>query len=513
MTPCIAVAETSQETAMNPSPSFPAFATPEAAVAAYEAVNLIDGRRVRAAATLPVLNPASGALLGNAAASGKSETSQALDAACAAQPGWAALPARERGKLLAEAVRAVGAALEIIAQLLARETGKAIRTECRGEVATAVDIIAFYAGLGSELKGQTVPYNPRMLTVTTREPLGVVAAIIPWNVPLVMLALKVAPALMSGNTVVVKASEEAPFATLLMADILMRHLPPGVLNVVCGEGAVCGDALTRDERVAKITFTGSEAVGETIYKIAAERIIPVSLELGGKSPMIVCADADLGKAVAGAVAGMRFTRQGQSCTAASRIYVHESLYEAFLAALGVALDALKIGDPCDEATDIGTIVSSRQAGTIRRFVALAESIPGVEVRRHAALPHGVAAGESLFMQPTLLLNLPEDHPCVREEIFGPVAVVQKWTDYEDVIVKANGTRYGLAATVWTGSLATALDATSRLNAGYVQVNQNLTIQPNVSYGGFGRSGLGKEASLEAMVEHFTRSKTIVFNFD
>ncbi|WP_010137669.1 aldehyde dehydrogenase family protein, partial [Oceanicola sp. S124] len=344
-------------------------------------------------------------------------------------------------------------------------------------------------------------------------PLGVVGAILPWNVPLVLMMLKIAPALVAGNTVVVKASEEAPFATFAMVDLIAQVLPAGTVNVINGTGAACGAPLCAHPKVAKITFTGSEAVGQAVYEAAAKKIIPVSLELGGKSPMIVCADADLSKAVAGAISGMRFTRQGQSCTAASRIYVHADLMEPFLAQLTEALDTLKIGDPLDEATDVGTIINAKQAKVIRDFVAKAEAAPGARVLRFGQLPEDSALAPELFLQPTLLMDLPADHPCIQQEIFGPVAYLEAWTDYEEVIAKANDTHYGLAASVWTTSLSTALDSTARLNAGYVQVNQNLTIQPNVSYGGFGRSGLGKEASLEAMLAHFTRLKTIVLNFD
>lgn len=489
------------------------FDTPEAVIAAYTQINLVGGDRVATAAALNVVNPATGATLGLAAASDAAETDAAVAAAKAAQAAWAATPARTRGKIVAEAARAVAAQSEMIAQVLARETGKAIRTECRGEVTVAADILEFYGSLGSELKGQTVPFNPRMLTTTTREPLGVVAAILPWNVPLVLGALKIGPALVAGNTVVVKASEEAPFATFLMAEIMMQFLPAGVLNVVNGNGANCGHALTHHADIAKITFTGSEAVGEAIYKVAASRIIPASLELGGKSPMIICADADLDKAVGGAISGMRFTRQGQSCTAASRIYVHDDLYDAFMKKIEAQLNTLVIGDPLDEATDVGTVINKKQMDVIQGFVAKAEATDGADILRFGTLPADADLAPDLFMQPTLLVGLNEDHPCVTQEIFGPVAAIQRWSDYEDVIAKANGTHYGLAASVWTKDLSTALDSTSRLNAGYVQVNQNLTIQPNVSYGGFGRSGLGKEASLEAMLEHFTRSKTIVINFD
>lgn len=485
---------------------------PDAAALAWlstlERRNLIAGALVEAPAGMEVTEPAQMTPLGLAAASGPQEVDAAVEAAAAAQPAWAAMPARARGKLVAEAGRRLAVQAEPIARLLARETGKALRTECRGELAVAADLLEFYGGLGSELKGETIPFDPKTLSVTTLEPLGVVAAILPWNVPLVLMMLKIAPALVAGNTVVVKAAEEAPFATLAAAAILDQVLPSGVVNVVVGDGLECGAPLTNHPKVAKITFTGSEEVGETVYGAGADRIIPVSLELGGKSPMIVCADADLEKTVAGAVAGMRFTRQGQSCTAASRIYVHRSLYDAFLAALSAKLEGLVIGDPLDEATDVGTIVSATQKATVDRYVGLAEATPGATVLKIGKLPEAGVAPD-LFMQPTLLLGLPEDSPCVQEEIFGPVCVIQAWDDYEAVIAAANATRYGLAATIWTRDLGTALDASRRVNAGYVQVNQNLTIQPNLSYGGFGRSGLGKEASLEAMLAHFTRNKTIV----
>lgn len=495
----------------------PVAADPSAAAADWlsrlAAVNLIDGAPTPAAATLTVLEPATLAPLAQTAASGEAEVNAAVAAARAAFPGWAATPARARGAALVEAAARIDAEAEALSRLLARETGKALRTECRGEMKVAADILRFYGGLGGELKGETIPFHPSVFAATTREPLGVVAAILPWNVPLVLMALKIGPALVAGNAVVVKASEEAPFATLAVAKILSDLLPAGVLNVVVGTGAACGAALTAHRDVAKITFTGSEAVGRAVYEAGAKRIIPVSLELGGKSPMIVCADADLEKTVAGAIAGMRFTRQGQSCTASSRIYVHRDLMDGFMAKLTAALDALVIGDPLSEATDVGTIVNAKQKAAVDRYVALAEATPGAEAIRCGTLPNDPALAPDLFAQPTLLLGLPEDHPCCVEEIFGPVAVVQVWEDYEDVIARANDSDFGLAATVWTRSLATAMDATRRLNAGYVQVNQNLTIQPNLSYGGFGNSGLGKEASLEAMVEHFTRSKTIVFAMD
>ncbi|RJF77175.1 aldehyde dehydrogenase family protein [Rhodopseudomonas palustris] len=464
-----------------------------------------------ASATLDVIDPATGALLAAAPAATSEDVARAVDAAANAFPGWAATPARQRGRLIAEAARAIAARSEVIAAVLALETGKAIRTECRGEVATAIDIVTMYAGLASELKGETLPFDPQILTYTSREPLGVVAAILPWNVPLVLMMLKIAPALVAGNTVVVKASEEAPFATIEMARLMAELLPAGVLNVICGTGRDCGSALVEHPAVAKVTFTGSQAVGELIYQTAARKIIPVSLELGGKSPMIVYPDADMARVIAGAIAGMRFTRQGQSCTAASRIYVHSALLATFVAQLKDALAKLVIGDPLDEATDVGTVISARQKAKIESYLALGERTAGAQVARCGEIPRASHLKDGLYLQPTIVTGLPEDSPLMREEIFGPVVCVQPWDDEDDVIARANDSDFGLAATVWTHDLRQALRAVQRLDAGYVQVNQNLTIQPNLSYGGFKKSGLGKEASLEAMLEHFTKKKTVVID--
>ncbi|MDE1146835.1 MAG: aldehyde dehydrogenase family protein [Azospirillaceae bacterium] len=486
---------------------------PHALADALSGRHLIGGQLVPAVSgkTFDVINPAHGTVMGRAAFGEAADVDAAVAAAVAAGPAWKDTPARERGRLVAECGRRLTAHAEELARLVALETGKALRTESRVEAGVLADAFTFFGGLGGELKGETVPFNPRMLTLTVREPLGLVGAIIPWNVPMMLMALKIAPALVAGNTVVVKSAEEAPFAVLRACQIMAQVLPTGVLNILSGFGPDCGAPLVAHPKVAKVTFTGSVETGRIVSKAAAEKLIPVTLELGGKSPMIVMGDADLDKAIAGAVSGMRFTRQGQSCTAASRIFVHDSLHDAFVTALKAKVDAMVMGDPLDEKTDIGTIVSPQQYDKVRGYIADGEASPGAVAHACSALPTDPALAQGLYVRPVIFTGMANDSRLAREEIFGPVTCVIRFTDYDDVINQANDSEYGLAATIWTRDLKTALDATHRLQAGFVQVNQNLVVQPNLSYGGVKSSGLGKEATLESMLEHFTHKKTIILN--
>lgn len=486
---------------------------PFALAEALSGFHLVDGQLspAQSGATFPVLNPATGKVIAHAAAGDAADVSRAVAAAKAAQKGWALKSARDRGKLITACARLLEAHVEELGLLTALETGKALRTESRVEASVLADVFTFYGGLGSELKGETIPFDPKMLTLTVRQPIGVIGAIIPWNAPLLLMALKIAPALVAGNAVVVKSAEEAPLGVLRICQLLNTVLPAGVLNILSGFGPECGAPLAEHKDVGKLTFTGSVQTGRIIAHAAAEKLIPVTLELGGKSPMIVMADADLDRAVAGAIGGMRFTRQGQSCTAASRIFVHDSIKDVFLERMLSAVNAMVMGDPLDEATDIGTIISKGQFDTVARYIQLGKDDPAATAHECNALPEDPRFAEGLFARPVIFTGLSNDHALCQEEIFGPVTCLIGFEDYEAVIEMANDSDFGLAATIWTQDLRTAMDATHRLQAGFVQVNQNLVVQSSLPYGGIKASGLGKEASLDAMLNHFTHAKTIIIN--
>ncbi|MFN3449102.1 MAG: aldehyde dehydrogenase family protein [Roseococcus sp.] len=481
--------------------------------AALSGLHFIGGRYVPALSgkSFEVVNPATGEPVAKAAEGDAADVDAAVRDAARAQKEWAKLPARKRGALVHQCAALLKEHQEELARLIALETGKALRTESRVEAGVVADIFEFYGGLGSELKGESVPFAPNVLSVTVREPLGVVGAIIPWNVPMLLMALKVAPALVAGNTVVVKSAEEAPLAVLRICELMNRVLPPGCFNMLSGFGPECGAPLVAHPLVRKVTFTGSVETGKIVAKAAAEKLVPVTLELGGKSPMIVFADCDFPKTVQGALTSMRFTRQGQSCTAASRIYVERPIFERFVAEMKKAVDAMVMGDPLDEKTDIGTIVSPAQFEKVQAYIAEGKATPGAVAHECSALPKDPALRKGLFLRPVIFTGLTRESRLVREEIFGPVTVIQPFDDAESVLAEANDSDYGLAASLWTNNLKVALDLAHRLEAGLVQVNQNLVVQANLSYGGVKSSGLGKEASLEAMLEHFTHKKTIMVN--
>jgi betaine-aldehyde dehydrogenase len=350
-----------------------------------------------------------------------------------------------------------------------------------------------------------------MFSYTRREPFGVVAAIVPWNVPILIAAWKIAPALLAGNTVVLKPSANAPLAALALARIAAKHLPKGVLNVITGTGDEVGTPLAVHPLVDKISFTGATDTGKAILRLAADRIIPVTLELGGKSPQILFPDADDERTADGVIAAMRFARQGQSCTAGSRLFLHKTVFDSFLDKLATKLGKLKVGDPLEETNDMGAIVSRQQFDRVVRFIDEGSHQQGARTVVGGPPPKEGPLAEGYYVEPTVFANVRNDWRIAREEIFGPVLVAIPWDDTVDAVRMANDTHYGLAAYIWCKDISRALRTAHSIDAGWVQINQGLGQVVGQPYGGFKESGLGRENSLEGMLEGFTQRKSVTIN--
>ena len=465
----------------------------------------------RDGSTLSVECPANRQVIAEIPSSGAADIDDAVKAARRAFGDWSRMLPADRGRLLQKIADALDAGAEELARIVAHETGNAIRTQSRPEAYVCGAVFRYFGGLASELKGMTLPLGDAVLSYTRREPLGVVGAIVPWNAPVSLAAIKLGPALCAGNTVVLKPAEDASLGVLWMAEVCSRFLPPGVLNVVTGTGSVCGAALVNHPGVDKLTFTGSTAVGKGVIVAAAPRVLPVSLELGGKSPSIVAEDADEAWVVEAVASAMRFTRQSQSCTAGSRLFVHERVFESFVERLAKHVQGYRIGDPLDESTDMGALINRRQFDRVRGYVAEGLSTPGVRAVV-GGLPFEdgpLAAG--YYCKPTIFASPTNDWKLAREEIFGPVLVAIPWRDDDEVVRMANDSHYGLAAYVFSRDTARALRMAHRLDAGWVQVNQGKSQQLGQPYGGFKQSGLGKEISLDSMLDGFSRLKCVTVN--
>jgi betaine-aldehyde dehydrogenase len=469
---------------------------------------VVAGRETAASGDdwIEVLNPATGAVLSEVPRGRALDVGAATHAAALAFPLWRAVSATERGRALHRLADLLEHEREELARLLCMETGNAIRTQSRPEIGSAIDILRYFAGVAQEAKGETVPLGPGIFNYTVREPMGVVGAMTPWNAPVQLAVVKAAAAIVTGNTVVLKASEEAPLTVLRVARLAQDVLPPGVLNVVTGLGPEAGAALLDDRQVAKLSFTGSTRVGRMVMRAAADRIIPVSLELGGKSPAVVCADADDDETARGVVNGMRFHRQGQSCTAGSRLYVHDAIYDSFVARLRTHVAELVVGDPMDERSDMGSLINQTQYDRVRGYVRGALASGGELLA--GAHPDESTHTSGYYLDPILLGGLSPDAPAACEEIFGPVMVITRWHELDEVVALCNDSPYGLAAYVWTNDISNALTLAHSVEAGWVQVNRGLGQLPGLSYGGVKASGIGGEFSLETAVEAFTHRKTV-----
>ncbi|HUQ38170.1 MAG TPA: aldehyde dehydrogenase [Aestuariivirga sp.] len=469
----------------------------------------IDGAfcNAEASATFESLDPSTGKTWALMPRASTADTDRAVRAAHAAFNGgaWPAMTATARGKLLYKLAELVARDAAIIAELETRDTGKVIR-ETRAVTGYVAEYYCYFAGLADKIEGATFPIDKPDLEVSTRrEPLGVVAAIVPWNSQMFLTATKLGPALAAGNTVVIKASEDGSAPLLHFARLVHEAgFPPGVVNIITGFGADCGQVLTSHPLVARVAFTGGPETARHVVRNTAENFAVTTLELGGKSPVIVFDDANLDSALNGVIAGI-WGATGQSCVAGSRLLVHESIHDEFVARLSKRAAEIKIGAPLDMATEMGPLATLKQ-------VQRAEKLIETSVAAGAVLVTGGKAkkGEGYYFEPTILLAPSADLPCVREEFFGPVLSVLKFKTEAEAVALANGTAYAFAAGIFTQNLGRAHRLTKKIRAGVVWVNTYRAVSPIVPFGGNGYTGHGRESGLDS-IRDYTRTKSIWIN--
>jgi acyl-CoA reductase-like NAD-dependent aldehyde dehydrogenase len=446
--------------------------------------------------TIEVLEPATEQVLAELPRAGREEADAAIARAKAAFPAWKAVTPGDRAKLLRALASAIAEAAEELATLEARNVGKPIG-DARGEVAMVVDVFNYYAGAPERLLGDTIPVAGGV-DMTFREPLGVVGLITPWNFPLPIACWKVAPALAAGNTIVLKPAELTPLTALELERIALEAgIPEGVLNVVNGPGRVVGERLAEHPDVAKVAFTGSTAVGRRVAEVAAQTIKRVTLELGGKSANIVFADADLDQAAASAPSAV-FGNAGQDCCARSRILVERSALDAFMERLEDAVESLRVGDPLDDATEMGPLITADQREKVASYVQ-----DGAPVAIRGSAPDG----PGFWFAPTVLCPVSNDDRAAREEIFGPVAAVIPFDDEEEAVRIANDTIYGLSGSIWTRDGARALRVARALESGTLSINSNTSVRVSTPFGGFKQSGVGRELGPHAL-DYYTELKNV-----
>jgi betaine-aldehyde dehydrogenase len=449
-------------------------------------------------ATLTVLEPATEEVLAEVPRATAEDVDGAVARARAAWPAWRAIAPGERAALLRRLADVIEEHHAELSVLEARNAGKPIG-DARGEMGMVVETFRYYAGAPERLLGDTIPVAGG-LGFTVREPLGVVGLITPWNFPLTIASWKLAPALAAGNTVVLKPAELTPLTALRFAELVLEAgIPEGVVEVVAGPGSECGARLVEHPDVAKIAFTGSTEVGRAIAAGAAATIKRVTLELGGKSANIVFADADLEQAASSAP-GAVFGNAGQDCCARSRILVERGALDRFMEALEEAVDAIRVGDPLDEATEMGPLISAGQRDQVASFV---NSDAPVAIRGQAP------SGPGFWFAPTVLCPVSNDDRAAREEIFGPVAAVIPFRDEAEAIALANDTIYGLSGSIWTSDGAKALRVARAVEAGVLSINSNTSVRVSTPFGGFKQSGYGRELGPHA-TDAYTEVKTVYY---
>ena len=456
--------------------------------------------------TMDVINPATEEVCATVASADAKDLNAAVDASRAALNGpWGQMSARERGRLVRKLGERLMERADEFARLETLHNGKPISESRHIEIPAAAECLEYYGGWSDKVMGETVPVKGNYLNYTLREPLGVCAAIVPWNFPLLIATWKIAPALACGNTIIVKPASQTPLTALALGEIALEvGLPPGVLNVLTGSGATLGQAIVEHPGIDKIAFTGDTSTGKAIMKGAADTLKKITLELGGKSPNIVFADADIEAAIRGATIGI-FYGKGEVCAAGSRLLVDKSIKNEFVDKLAARTKKMVAGDPMDPKTRFGALSSKKQMETVLRYIASGK-------KEGAALVAGgeridIGTGKGYFVQPTVFADVKPEMTISREEIFGPVLATIEFADLDEAIARANDSPYGLAAGIWTKDVKKAHYVAKKLQAGTVWINTYNIYDTATPFGGYKQSGFGREMSMHA-IEHYTQLKSV-----
>ncbi len=468
----------------------------------------IDGAVTRLASTdrWPSINPSTGETLAEVTVGSAEDVDRAVRSAAAAFPAWRAVRPSDRGRILHRIAMALREGAAALARVESLDTGKPLRLSL-GDVEVAARYFEYYAGAADKQHGDVIPIGPQYHAYTTHEPYGVIGVILPWNAPLQQAARSLAPALATGNTIVVKPAEDAPLSVLLLARIASAcGLPDGVFNVVPGDGPGTGEALVVHPEVRRLMFTGSVEIGRHVGVAGARRLVPVGLELGGKSPNIVFADADLDAAAAGTTLAITYN-SGQACSAGSRLLVHEDIYERFLEMTSERLRATRVGHALDDP-DIGPITTREQHARVLHYLDQVESSGATAILDQPAHVLEQYPG-GLYVAPKLL-SAPHGSLLAREEIFGPVLVATSFSDVDEAVALANDSEYGLVSGIWTRDIGVAHHVAPQLQSGQVFVNNWFGGGVETPFGGYKNSGIGREKGFEAL-HHYTQVKTTIFD--
>ena len=467
-----------------------------------EAVDAADGQ------TFDVVNPATGAVIATAPLGGKEDVDRAVEAARRAfddRKGWANWAAGKRGRSLAKLASLIKSNSEELSQLESRNVGKPI-TGARGEIVGASLVFDYYAGAANKVFGQTIPVSKPGLDLTLREPIGVVGLIVPWNFPLLMASWKVAPALAAGNTAILKPASYSPLTAIRLGELALEAgIPAGVLNIVTGPGGTAGASLAGHSGVGKVAFTGETTTGQEIMRLAAGNVKKISLELGGKSPNIVFADADLERFARESPYSV-FDNAGQDCCARSRILVERSAHDKVVELFAEATRNVKVGDPSLDTTEVGTLVSFKQRDRVRDYIEIGLG-EGATIVVGGEPPTDPDLADGAYLMPTVFEGVSNDMRIASEEIFGPVVSIIPFETEEEALRLANATPYGLSGSIWSRDIGKALRAAKGLQAGVISVNSNSSVHTEAPFGGYKMSGIGRELGMSAL-DLYTETKNV-----